>query len=857
MGARQLPCHCPVTGQAFSFARVESVLGEQASAVYLICCKASCKRPYLNIFCMLASSSTRILVLGQNEAGRNPLAGNLAAAGHHVRDAALDDDFLSLIEEERAELVVIAPAPVVHGSRVCHTIKCSQGTVNIPVVQIVAASSSSIDRAHFLESGADVCLVEPIESRELLACINTLVRLRRAELSAIASNRRVMEVLEGITDAYCALGRDWRFLDLNVVAEQTIFGRAKSELIGASLLDIFPQSRGGEFVRNYERAWSEQRPVHFEARSLLVNRWFEVHAYPSDDRLDIYAKDITERRIAEQNLRRRLALEHLLASISTRFINITRSTIDNAIDESLEGMGRLVKANRSYLFRFSEDMATSNNTHEWCAEGIQPQIERLQGVPCSNIPWWMRHCERGENIIIPRVSGLPQEASAERELLAAQGIQSLAVVPLKHGERLFGFLGFDAVTAERIWDWDDIRLLRVVGEILVQSLLRIESQEALQESEQRFRALADSSPAPIWVTDTKGHLLFINQFFSSFFGVLMEEVRKVDWQRLLHPEDRAVYVRAFLDATSAQACFKSRARVCRVDGHWRWIDARAIPRFSASGEYLGMVGFSPDVTEIVEAETALKLANHQLETLNAQLEVRVAERTAKLQELVREMEGFSYSIAHDLRAPLRAMHGFAQIVLEDSMEKLDERSLDYLRRITTSALRLDVMIQDVLNYSRLVRQGLPLTTVNLDQLVREIIESYPMYQPPGAEVLVQSPLPSVKANISALTQSISNMLENAVKFVAPGTVPRVLIRAESSQSLVRIWVEDNGIGIPGEWQKRIFELFQHYHSQDEYDGRGVGLAIVQKSVERMGGKVGVESEPGVGSRFWIELPCAP
>jgi PAS domain S-box-containing protein len=530
--------------------------------------------------------------------------------------------------------------------------------------------------------------------------------------------------------------------------------------------------------------------------------------------------------------------------------------VDAAINETLEGMGRLVGADRSYLFRFSPDVETADNTHEWCAEGIEPQIERLQGVPCSVKPWWMRHCEKGENIIIRRVADLPPEAANERAMLEAQDIQSLAAVPLKHGSRLYGFLGFDAVRCERSWDEDDIRLLKVVGEILVQTMLRLASEEALHESEQRFRALADSSPAPIWVTDPEGELLFVNECYSNFFGVRLEQAQGDGWRRLIHPEDREQHVQAILDASRARACFQVRARACRSDGQWRWIDSRGIPRFSGSGEYLGMVAISPDVTEIIEAERAAQKANQQLERANMELEHRVAERTAKLQELLAELEGFSYSMAHDMRAPLRAMHGFAQIVQEDSGDKLGQEALDYLRRISNSALRLDLMIQDVLNYSRVVRQGLPLNEVNLETLLEEIVESYPLLQAPGAEIQIERPLPKVKANVSALTQCIANLLENAVKFVAPGVSPRVVVRSERRGTQVRIWFEDNGIGIPAEWRERIFKLFQHYHSEEEYEGRGVGLAVVCKSVERMGGKVGVESETGQGSRFWIELPVA-
>jgi signal transduction histidine kinase len=202
------------------------------------------------------------------------------------------------------------------------------------------------------------------------------------------------------------------------------------------------------------------------------------------------------------------------------------------------------------------------------------------------------------------------------------------------------------------------------------------------------------------------------------------------------------------------------------------------------------------------------------------------------------------------------MHGFAQLLSQDYSDKLDSQAIDYLRRITVSAARLDLMIRDILNYAGLVRQGLPLEDVDLDRLVAEILESYPNLQSPLAEISVLGKLPSVRANVSALTQCVSNLLDNAVKFVAQGVQPRVTIRAEARGQAIRLWFEDNGIGIPDEWQGRIFGIFQQVHGTGAYGGTGIGLTVVRKAVERMGGRVGVVSAPNQGSRFWIELQRA-
>ena len=272
----------------------------------------------------------------------------------------------------------------------------------------------------------------------------------------------------------------------------------------------------------------------------------------------------------------------------------------------------------------------------------------------------------------------------------------------------------------------------------------------------------------------------------------------------------------------------------------------------------GIAVFSKDITERKRADQALQRAQAELARANANLERLVQERTAKLEETVTELEHFSYSLTHDLRAPLRAMQSFGGI-LEQELCAGCHRSpnLDYLHRIRVAAGRLDNLITDSLNYSKAVREELPVVPVEVSKLLRGMIDTYPNLQPSRCEIAVEFDGLMVLGNEAALTQVFSNLLGNAVKFVAPGVKPHVRVRAESHGRTTRIWVEDNGIGIPKEGQQRIFDLFQRLHRQDEYPGTGMGLAIVRKVLQRMGGTVCLESEPGRGSRFGVELPSAP
>jgi signal transduction histidine kinase len=239
----------------------------------------------------------------------------------------------------------------------------------------------------------------------------------------------------------------------------------------------------------------------------------------------------------------------------------------------------------------------------------------------------------------------------------------------------------------------------------------------------------------------------------------------------------------------------------------------------------------------------------------AELEERVAERTTQLQETNAELDAFAYSASHDLRAPLRAMHGFSRAILEDYSDGLDDTGKDYARRIVEAAERLDTQIEDLLSYSRLSREELKVKPFALERSVDEAVglmkEAIVERE---AAVVVERPLPAVLGHEPTLRTVVTNLISNGIKFVAPKERPRLRIRAEKRLGGIRLWVEDNGIGIPPEHLGRVFRVFERLQSVKQFGGTGVGLAIVRKGVERMGGRVGVESTVGRGSRFWIELP---
>ena len=299
----------------------------------------------------------------------------------------------------------------------------------------------------------------------------------------------------------------------------------------------------------------------------------------------------------------------------------------------------------------------------------------------------------------------------------------------------------------------------------------------------------------------------------------------------------------------------------RKDGQLIKVSLTISPIRSTSGRIIGASKIVRDITDQRRIQEELqrlytiaqtevlerKRAEDQVRELNQHLEMRVKERTA-------ELEAFSYTIAHDLRAPLRAIHRFSDILREDYGQRLDSEGRDYLVRLAQGAARMDRLIEDLLEYSRISRADIHLHPIQLSAILRDAqIHVGADLEEKQARLHIDEGLPIVLGDRMLLLQALTNLISNAVKFVSKGTVPDVRVSAERRDDAVRILVRDNGFGIAPEHHQRVFQIFERLNSTEAYPGTGVGLAIVKMAVHRMNGRLGVESESGRGSCFWIEL----
>ena len=507
------------------------------------------------------------------------------------------------------------------------------------------------------------------------------------------------------------------------VENDTVIGKAGKDLGTKSYLSI-PITSEGEVVGTISinslkiNAFNEEdlNLLHEVAQQieLAINNASEAEALTKSGAILKKAKEDLEAEVEEntqrlkeanRELERRAKFKNLISELSLEIYNISSDKIDEEINKALKKIGEFAGADRSYIFLFRNNETLVDNTHEWCAPGIESEIEHLQGITVETFPWLMGKHRKGEIINIPRVSELPPEAKTEKEEFEREGIKSLISLTLAYGDSRLGYLGFDSVKTERFWDADVIDLLAISGQMFAGLMIRKLTELTLQESEEKYRTLLEHTYDLIAETNSLGKILYVSPNHKELLGYGPDELIGKSIFKFIHPDDQQSLLAEF---TKGRDKFESASAVYRFkhnNGEWRWLESAGKPFKTASGEVRGVIA-SRDITERITAEQDLKNALSEVEMLKDRLEAE----NVYLQE------------------EIRTEYNFEEIIGQSKALKKVLRSVEQVAPTDTTVLITgetgtgkELIVRCVHNLSP--RRNRPLVKVNCGAIPEGLVES--------------------------------------------------------------------------------------------------------------------------------------
>jgi len=380
---------------------------------------------------------------------------------------------------------------------------------------------------------------------------------------------------------------------------------------------------------------------------------------------------------------------------------------------------------------------------------------------------------------------------------------------------------------------------------------RKQIEVALNESNERLKVILENNPIAIWDWDIKTDKWFATQKYYTMLGYEPESnyPDRTVWLNRIHPDDLEnvrIKISNVLNHTDIQYSYE--ARMLHADGSYRWqtVLGKVIAK-DEDGNVSHMIGVRIDTNDRKQAEEDIRILNNELEQ-------RVIERTSQLEAANKELEAFSYSVSHDLRAPLRHINGYVNLLNERYRDGLPEKALHYLETITSAAKQMGILIDDLLQFSRTGRVEVHQTTTDMNVLIKDVLENIkPDIENRKINWSIQE-LPEVFGDYSLLKQVWLNLIDNAVKYTRNKKSAEISIGSTVNQENIVFFVRDNGVGFDMKYAQKLFGVFQRLHSQSEFEGTGIGLANVQRIIHKHNGQVWFEAKPGIGATFFFSLP---
>jgi PAS domain S-box-containing protein len=684
----------------------------------------------------------------------------------------------------------------------------------------------------------------------IVANSRDITERKRNENELRASEERKASLISSISDLVFVLDNDLRFVEYHIPAGTSVFFNLEKYL-GKKVpdMDISQPSKAKiEVVLSYciqNKSFSKAE-IYFDTPNGRL--WYDLHATilkgqdGLTDGVTCVARDITYRKQREEVIRQQLKLQDILIKISSTYINIELDKVEATIQNSLQELAEFVGADRAYIFDYDFNNETTSNTYEWCADGIVPEIEQLQNVSLDRLTNFLRKHLKGEEFYVSDVRKLENNCSGLKETLEAQSLKSVISIPMKNGDELLGFIGFDSIKQAHSYTDKEKTLLEVFSQMLVNVIERKRHDGLLVRQEEKYRNIITNMNLGIIEVDEEENILYANQSFCDISGYNQDEIKKIKATSFLHSSDNELELPEKTKLRGNGVSTGYELAVKNKQGEPRWWFVSDAPNYNDKNEHIGSIGIHLDITDQKKLEKELEKA------------IIVAEEASKAKEV------FLANMSHEIRTPLNVITGMIRELGKDNLTDMQRK---YVSHSETATYHLLAIVNNILDMSKI--EAGEFTLENKDFSISSVASDvmsilYSKAQEKGLELrIIESP--SIKKSLigdaGRLRQIFINLMGNSLKFTERGFVELKISVVDTTNDNQRLLFEvsDSGIGMSEPFMKKLFDKF----SQEEgaanrrFEGSGLGMSITKELVQLMGADIVAKSKKGVGTQISFEV----
>ncbi|MDP4290103.1 MAG: PAS domain S-box protein [Bacteroidota bacterium] len=648
---------------------------------------------------------------------------------------------------------------------------------------------------HFMAIKEDITHRKIVEAELKKAKTELEIRVQERTAELAKSEERFRSTLDNLIEGCMFIGYDWKFIYINDATTKQ-FHQSRDYFIGHDLMHSLSDKKMVHTVKGFKVSMELRRHNHFVEKVDFADgtvKWFDFHVEPVSEGIFVMSSDITERIRAEKALKAQsLYHKNLLEASLDPLVTIGpdgKITDVNAATEKVTGYPREKLIGTDFSECFTDPESARRGYQEMFRKGS-----------VHDFPLEIRHQDGHVTSVIYNASLYKDENGKVAGAVAA---------------------AHDVTEQKRIID-------------------------KLRASREGFRILAESIPQFVWIAKADGTFNYFNQRWVEYTGLKVEESLGEEWLKPFHPVDKQIASDKWQASIETGEKYDLTSRLRKYDGEYHWFVIRGVPIYDRSKKIVNWYGTCTDIDSQKQVEREIK-------KLNDELEQRVYERTFQLQNANKELEAFSYSVSHDLRAPLRSIDGWSMALLEDCFDQLDQQGRGYLTRVRTETQRMGILIDDLLKLSRVSRTEMTKEKVDLSALAWNIANRLLKTISDKPYEVIIHPGMVAEGDPNMLDIALTNLFDNAFKFSSLQAKPRIEFGQSKLKGKPVYWIKDNGVGFDMSYSKNLFGAFQRMHKQSEFPGTGVGLATVQRIISRHDGRIWAESTVNKGTTFYFSI----